>query len=302
MKKIKWVIGYFTIVLIFAAMYSILWERSPDSFIVNDDLNMTPFVEARNVLWGNEDYQVSSVTTLSKLKSELDALYTKMATHEEKASNTDEELKELTSFEKSVYSKMEEEREISIEKYKIKELSENESIGKEYVLEIERKEEKLKAIEDPSKRLTLIIELGDRRVEYANFRVLAAQKEYDVYSYILSNFGSFASRETINRVMELRDRRINLLKESSSLQISAGEVRGQISELLNLHYKKRKNRLGFVDFLYYSIGISTTTTFGDITANSKTARTLVGIQLILCVIVVGMFLNSLNYKRVNNGN
>lgn len=300
MKKFRWLIIYVSIVLVFAGIYSVLWERSPDSFIVNDDLNTAPFVKARNLLWGDGDFRMSNATTLADLEKTLHKLYLKISEREKKSDEISAELDELTSIENAAYEKMEEEREVNIEKYRRESLSSYEDQERKYVSEIKKQEEHLSTILDPEKRLPLIIKLGDKRIEYANFRVIVAQKKYGVSRYIISNFGSFASKETINKVKVLQDSRINFLIESSELQLSAGKIREKILDLLKMHYQERKSRLNFVDFLYYSIGISTTTTFGDITANSKVARAFVGFQLILCVIIIGLFLGGLSNNRADN--
>ncbi|HEB0978545.1 TPA: two pore domain potassium channel family protein [Yersinia enterocolitica] len=50
--------------------------------------------------------------------------------------------------------------------------------------------------------------------------------------------------------------------------------------------KRQKEDLNFLDFAFYSIGISTTTTFGDLVANSRLIRMLVCIQLLLSILVL----------------
>ncbi len=297
MNKFYWVSAYTLLVLVFTVIYTVIWIRSPDSFIINEDLNMSPFVEARNVLWGDGNYQVNSVTTLYGLKQELDSLYLKKSKQEKKSMTADQQLKDLSPHEKSAFDQMAKEREINIEKYIDDNLSQYRKISEEFISEIKKQESHLNRVEDAFKRLPLISKVGAKRIEYADFKILFAQKKYEVHSYVLSNFGSFASKEIINKVMELQDNRIDYLKEGAGLQRELRNIRGKISEIIKFHYEQRKSRLGAIDFLYFSIGISTTTTFGDIVANSKVARAFVVLQLILSVVVVGGCLNSLAKKK-----
>lgn len=63
------------------------------------------------------------------------------------------------------------------------------------------------------------------------------------------------------------------------------------------------NRLSFFDFLFYSVGISTTTTFGDITPNSSGVRILISMQLISCMFIISGLIGSvLNATREVVGN
>lgn len=61
------------------------------------------------------------------------------------------------------------------------------------------------------------------------------------------------------------------------------EIRNKSQSMLE---KLKKDDLNFLDFLFYSIGISTTTTFGDLLANSRLIRLIVCVQLLLSIIVL----------------
>ncbi|PLN97136.1 ion channel, partial [Klebsiella michiganensis] len=61
------------------------------------------------------------------------------------------------------------------------------------------------------------------------------------------------------------------------------KIKNNVQDLLS---KRQKEDLNFWDFAFYSIGISTTTTFGDLVANSRLIRMLVCIQLLLSILVL----------------
>ena len=58
--------------------------------------------------------------------------------------------------------------------------------------------------------------------------------------------------------------------------------------------------VGFLDFLYYSICVSTTVSFGDIAPNNGWTRFLAIAELLLCVLLLAVLLDGVA-KKVNNG-
>ena len=50
-------------------------------------------------------------------------------------------------------------------------------------------------------------------------------------------------------------------------------------------------KLNLFDFLFYSLGIATTTTFGDLTANTIIIKILTAIELMVCIFIVGYMIN-----------
>ena len=54
--------------------------------------------------------------------------------------------------------------------------------------------------------------------------------------------------------------------------------------------------VGFWDFLYYSICVSTTVSFGDIAPNNGWTRFLAVLEILLCMILLGILLNKIIAK------
>lgn len=61
-----------------------------------------------------------------------------------------------------------------------------------------------------------------------------------------------------------------------------------------------RKKLNLFDFLFYSLGIATTTTFGDLTANTIIIKILTALELLSCVFLVGYMINILNDKLKKN--
>ena len=287
MKKYLLIIIYTFLVFLFAGIYTTLWNDSPDSFIVNDELNVTPFSEAQNYLWGDGRYEITEFTKLYDLKKELENNYSQIENVTSEEESISKELKTIELEMKSAYKKLNQERQLEIKKYEKNTLRDYKENEKKYLKKIRENKLHLEEIKNPIVRYPLIVELGNLKVEYADFRISMAKKEYEVASYILNNYGSFGLARTFKLLGKLHNEKINNRELISALQEKASKARENISNLIKSNYEKRISRLGYIDFFYFSIGISTTTTFGDIVANSKYARAFVGLQLILCVIVVG---------------
>jgi uncharacterized membrane protein len=52
-------------------------------------------------------------------------------------------------------------------------------------------------------------------------------------------------------------------------------------------------RLGYFDFLYFSVGAATTATFGDISPNSTPVRMMVCWQVLWSIVFTGLMINGL---------
>lgn len=57
------------------------------------------------------------------------------------------------------------------------------------------------------------------------------------------------------------------------------------------------SQIGFGDFLYFSACVSTTTTFGDVTANKAWLRLLVVLQIVLGIIILARTLETIAASR-----
>jgi Ion channel len=72
------------------------------------------------------------------------------------------------------------------------------------------------------------------------------------------------------------------------------ELRKNRDDLLDTLGGQRIASLDFLDFLYFSLGVSTTNTFGDIIPNSRSVRFTIIIQLIISLVLIGLFVNGLS--------
>lgn len=291
-KTLKFGLLYFLSIILFALIYYAFWYIRPDHFITNQSINIHPIKEINSILWDDK------LMTPSKIPISLLDLQKKQST----LSNKIMDLEQKSSYLKNEYSKLEVNGG-NLELIRNKELSENiEDYRRRTLIPHEKKEAALTknilelevVLEkelNPIKRYPMIINLGKKRIALAEFRVEKAKVEYNIADYTLKNLREFMSKETIDKFELISNNRL----ENETLRLSYSVEVSQIrSRLYSLALEYRTNiikQFNYIDFVYYSVGIATTTTFGDITANSKLIRFIVTIQLLISIFILGAFAN-----------
>ena len=135
--------------------------------------------------------------------------------------------------------------------------------------------------------------LANARIESTQAAYRAAVKRAEVGSYVLANLQQFMEPLAIETVDKLNSSlRENILKQGQ-VRRQLFQLREQADKSLKDWYRTRQSRLDWIDFLYFSVGVSTTTTFGDIVPNSRLARLLVLFQLVVSVLLVGYLVGHL---------
>ncbi|HBR2611629.1 TPA: two pore domain potassium channel family protein [Klebsiella pneumoniae] len=279
--KNKAAITYSLIIVFFAVVYYCAWLAYPDSFIKNNALNSTPIHNAINLAFSYngedfEDYEVISNEDFSK-----------------------ETLKEKKEFDRIISQNIKLESILSQQESKLKLINVNLSKAwakntQAYVdeaslkihKELNVKEGELKAILSQKNKIQesqFNIMLADKNIEISKIKLRIATLERDVLEYVLSHAGDFndptivSELNTTNKIID--DARSKLIVNNKKII----KIKNNVQDLLS---KRQKEDLNFWDFAFYSIGISTTTTFGDLVANSRLIRMLVCIQLLLSILVL----------------
>lgn len=167
-------------------------------------------------------------------------------------------------------------------------------ISKEKYLEEEiailekRSSQEVRAKED----LDLVRLESAKQVELAKIKAEKAQQAYMSSDFIMNNLVSFISQNTREKHIELNRRESDAYRERAQLQDRMIESRAILYDKVYRYREIQIDRINIFDFFYFSIGISTTTTFGDIVANDKLVRAIVSFQLIVCIFVIGGFVSS----------
>ena len=145
-----------------------------------------------------------------------------------------------------------------------------------------------------------VIELASNglSVKLANAQVDYAIKNARIQDYILTNYASFIPDSLSDSIWEVR-----AVCEESSIKIqhykdTLNSVSGRLQTLSNAFYHNSIKTVRLWDFLYYSFCVSMSMSFGDIVPNDYLTRLVAVIELIFCVIIVGVIVNYLDPFRI----
>ncbi|GKW16954.1 hypothetical protein PEC301937_29030 [Pectobacterium carotovorum subsp. carotovorum] len=279
--KKKPAVAYSLIILIFAAVYYLAWLVNPDSFIKNNALNSTPVHNAINLAFSYND-----------------------VVHEDPDNISNEDFSEKTlkakrEFDRITRQNIDLEKSLSQQESKLKLINENLSKAwakntQTYVEKTSLKYREALIIKENEREIILLqknkmnesqfnIMLADKDIEISEVKLRIATTERDALEYVLSHVGDFHEPVIISALnianKEIDDIRAILIINNKEII----KIKRNVQDLLN---KRQKEDLNFWDFTFYSIGISTTTTFGDLVANSRLIRMLVCIQLLLSILVL----------------
>jgi hypothetical protein len=140
--------------------------------------------------------------------------------------------------------------------------------------------------------------LEGKYVELANLQVVNAKKAAKVATYVVEHFSSFIPDSLSVILNQLSDEEILLTTEIQSLENKRREVSSDIKNSIKMFHQNRRDVVGFWDFLYYSICVSTTVCFGDIAPNDGWTRFTALLELLSCLILVGVIIDKIN-KIIN---
>ncbi|WP_367849682.1 potassium channel family protein [Rhodoferax sp. WC2427] len=141
------------------------------------------------------------------------------------------------------------------------------------------------------------IAAANAKVDVAKAQYVLAVRQADTGDYVLHHLRELADPNTTAKFDATETKLATLRKEQISLMGRLADLRGKAFNRLEDWYSKRTARLQWIDFLYFSVGVSTTTTFGDIVPNSRMVRVFVLTQLIFSVLLVGYLVSLLGSPR-----
>lgn len=279
-------IAYCLTIVIFAAIYFFNWWSHPDRFIINDRLNKVII-----------DYNFENIDTNKILNSS--SLYDNLTTTKRKLALSHIAEKEI----KKNLKETEDSIHILIVNYQEKRMNKLDSLTKfktdslnEYYSKL--LEDSVKC-QSPATNPSEIMDgvLCKIRIDsiILKKRTDSLKISYDKADLFLKGF-KFGDPELHNRILSKQELEQNLynsyfdnLKFSSDLTNKFYDIVSDIRQLYN--------EINYWDFLFYSIGIATTTTFGDIIAVDFFMRLAACIELLVCVVLLALLLNRLKNSQ-----
>lgn len=286
--------AWLLVVLSFACIYNFAWSSRSDSFIVNKQFNLAP-VEALGSQFrsGGVAVQVQAAAPDISARFELDEL---MGDANKNIFASDEIEAELAEV-RALYDKTERSRRPVAEQHEAKMVGNieayKEKFLKEYVADVLRSEK------DVADLLGSAVQENDVRLMRAQSKLRESNgrmenAEMRAREYIYQNLGSFVDPKTTEKVLEIDAQLQELSRKEASLLQRRGDLWTEKLKLSSDWRRTRASRVEFVDFLYFSAGVSTSTAFGDIIPNSRPVRMAVLVQLLISIFLVGMMVTVLS--------
>lgn len=293
--KKKPAVAYSLIILAFAVAYYLAWLVNPDSFIKNNALNSTPVHNAINLAFllndvvheepeniSNEEFSEKTL----KAKKEFDRIRRQNIDLEKSLSQQESNLKVMHENLSTAWA---ENTQVYMEKTSLK--------YREALIIKKHERENILSQKNKINKNQFNIMLADKNVEISEVKLSIATTERDALEYVLSHAGDFNKPNLVSEINianeKIDNKRSKLIINNERMV----KIRNNVQDLLN---KRQKEDLNLWDFTFYSIGISTTTTFGDLVANSRLIRMLVCIQLLLSILVLANVTQSFLSKNKNS--
>lgn len=292
-SKFKWAIAYLISVIAFCFIYFGYWIYKPDSFIINQDLNVQPITDINQFLLGDGDkYEVGSFISLSDIKKSYDADYKKIKTVLIELDKLNKSKEELSGKLKTVSQKRFEEIDYNFSLYEKRTLEPFLTVEREIAKKINELERALPKKIESQADLDKVKEFGEAKIELASAKVKTAHQAVENSHTVLNNMRSFTNRETIEELHRIQKLEKNYYEEWRRLERAREELRVNAIDNIRQHQRLIIEKVNFFDFLFYSVGISTTTTFGDLVPNDRVVKSFVSLQLLVCIFILGGFVNA----------
>lgn len=143
----------------------------------------------------------------------------------------------------------------------------------------------------------LMIRMG-KYVERSHYEFEYAERMVEVSTYVVNHYGRFIPEELSNQIGNLNSEVIRLGLEVNCLDIQERFLTHGIRDLICSFHQNRLESVGLLDFIYYSICVSTTVSFGDIAPNDGLTRFFAIAELLLCMLLLGILLDRI-IRKVN---
>lgn len=259
----------------------------PDSFIIEEQLNVHPF-SSEDILGHQKGdlvfYQdIADSLRLNNLKNKL-------------------EIKKLNKVADSLWplvNKVSREHENAI--FKNAEIWKNDQVPEELRKKLHKINEHINSLQAYKGNDVKIAQLNVERTKIEHEISLINVKSSN---YVLENFIKFQD-PTIRQEISKLDSLYTLYKYKLVLQ-KDNEISKFNNDMYELRFQRLNNlrkRIGYLDFLLFSASNSSTVTYGEIVPNNNFSRLTLFIQAIFCIILIALLTDSIiNRKAVEQNN
>jgi hypothetical protein len=288
-------------ILLMAGLYDLMWAERPDYFRIQPEVNFLP-IDLYNTARAYSPYKdhdtipnVLHSTTQEDAAKVIVDLYTQLQKISADISEKTKEYETLAQQDANDYKSFEASQWSQIENFVASKAvafdSETNSITKEMDNIL-----KTAGVNSPDALAT-----GRQSVDYANLAVRLAdvklrmtRADVDAREYAFHHFDEFQQQPSQKEYIEKNKALEALGHDLSNKRENADAIFSKLYGAFIDYRVATSDKLGYWDFVYFSVGAATTATFGDIAPNSTVVRMLVCLQVIGSILFTGFMVNWLS--------
>jgi Ion channel len=140
------------------------------------------------------------------------------------------------------------------------------------------------------------VHVADLKVKASQNALLIAQIKYKIYDDAVRNTMKYYDGVTISAYQKISDSLRDVSDSLQKIEKKTFELTTHISRLTTRYEENRKKKVTLLDFLYFSVLTSTSNSFGDIIPNSIWVRSLIIVQLLFSIFLLGVLIDSVKRK------
>lgn len=300
--------AYFLNIVLFTLIYWIAWTNNPSNFIVNeqyDEQTVKPF-------FGYDDLPDTNLTSQKMMTARaandlIKPYYDTLSTITINQKSVDKLLLENMVLDSINNERLMKSFEENFNIY-LKKLLTPYNKTKDSIETAIHDFEKSKDNSVPNSSSFYQYDLAIAKLNLAlSKNELAGSKtKYYAYNKSIKSITTFYNDTLYHKAKFLYARIDTLEKKKGYLLEEILDKKEKISLIAIDYYMNRVNKLGFTDFLYFSIITASSTGYGDILPNNSIIRIFVSIEILFSLFLFGFFFyfisQSAIYKKTNGSN
>jgi hypothetical protein len=295
-RALRYLLAYIFIVLVFAFAYWFYWQKNTSNFIISEDLNSNTLTYSI-YRWDLEsfdsiDFFHTDTISFSTYGFNLltNDIFKKINSVKSKLKILRKEYAHISNSQDSCYKLLMDSYANNIDE-KVNNIKANFQRKKDSIVSLVMK---YSSVEEKSLCMQKIF-LDTLELNYE--MILEEFKIHDIAITQMSTYYDKAIYKVYNEMRAVED------SVYDEIQKNIENQRNLIDDLLRLigrYHGIRRSHLNFFDFIYFSLITATSTGYGDIVPNNRQVRALVVVEILVCLIIFGAFLNSLTTRSSPN--
>ena len=134
-------------------------------------------------------------------------------------------------------------------------------------------------------------------VELAQLQYEYAKRKAEVEAKFSQYIGNFIPDSLSHQIRRCNDGYIQMTWDIQKVESNRRNVTSKIRQSAVDFHNNRMESVSWLDFMYYSICVSTTVSFGDIAPNNGATRLVAILELLMCLIIVGFIVDRIIKKE-----